>query len=499
MEEYMTRTREGYGSGIARPKIEEKDPFELKGQFLKELRDNTFSGSDNEDVNEHIEKVIEIVDLFHIPSITQDQVMLRVFPMSLAGVASCAIPSMKAADAKKAIQDIVDPSQKLHNGTSTREIKKVNEKVYVAQVRCELCKGPHYTKDCPPKEEGKTLEEAYYTQLERRQSMEESLSKFMAESAKRHKENSNLIKDIRASIDTSIRNQGASIKSLEIQIEQMSKVLQERGYGNLPSLTETNLRDHVKSISTTVDAATIPFPSRLYADCCDEEEGSYGLKDLDSNSIGTTLLDDVLPPKEKDRGSFTLPCYINNSYFNKALATLGASVSVMPFSTYTNLGLGELAPTKLIVELADRTMKRPKDFAVVENMDSYRDERMVDIIVGISFCRDAYIKARRFDGMITIYKGKDSAKLPYRGVFVHDLCDPWSANRIEGLCHVGLGHRVTWGVGERGWYCSGEVGYTVDSCGGEGHFGGNFGYGVVRLVRAECRFRVLAKVALMVY
>ncbi|GJX70041.1 hypothetical protein Tco_0307212 [Tanacetum coccineum] len=46
-----------------------------------------------------------------------------------------------------------------------REIKKVNEKVYAAQVGCELCKGPRYTKDCPLKEEGKTLEEAYYTQF----------------------------------------------------------------------------------------------------------------------------------------------------------------------------------------------------------------------------------------------------------------------------------------------------------------------------------------------
>ncbi|GKE64889.1 hypothetical protein Tco_1519050 [Tanacetum coccineum] len=40
-----------------------------------------------------------------------------------------------------------------------REIKKVNEKVYVAQVGCEQCKLPHYTKDCPQREEGKTLEE----------------------------------------------------------------------------------------------------------------------------------------------------------------------------------------------------------------------------------------------------------------------------------------------------------------------------------------------------
>ncbi|GJT87019.1 zf-CCHC domain-containing protein [Tanacetum coccineum] len=43
--------------------------------------------------------------------------------------------------------------------------KKVNEKVYAAQVRCELCKGPHYTKDCPLTEEGKTLKEAYYKQF----------------------------------------------------------------------------------------------------------------------------------------------------------------------------------------------------------------------------------------------------------------------------------------------------------------------------------------------
>ncbi|GKD60127.1 hypothetical protein Tco_1297636 [Tanacetum coccineum] len=70
------------------PKIDDKDSFELKGQFLKELRDNTFSGSDHKDGNEHIKKVLEIVDLFHIPNITQDQVILRAFPMSLTGAAS---------------------------------------------------------------------------------------------------------------------------------------------------------------------------------------------------------------------------------------------------------------------------------------------------------------------------------------------------------------------------------------------------------------------------
>ncbi|GJW89888.1 hypothetical protein Tco_0167441 [Tanacetum coccineum] len=72
--------------------------------------------------------------------------------------------------------------------------------------------------------------------------------------AKRHEENSNLIKEIQASTDAAIQNQGASIKTLEIQIGKMSKVLQERGFGSLPSSTEANPRDQVKSISTTIEA-----------------------------------------------------------------------------------------------------------------------------------------------------------------------------------------------------------------------------------------------------
>ncbi|GKC14331.1 hypothetical protein Tco_1011113 [Tanacetum coccineum] len=88
MEQYMSKTRTNYGSRVARPKIDKKDQFELKWQFLKELRENTFSGSDNEDANEHIEKVLEIIDLFHVPNITVDQLMLRVFPISLTGAAS---------------------------------------------------------------------------------------------------------------------------------------------------------------------------------------------------------------------------------------------------------------------------------------------------------------------------------------------------------------------------------------------------------------------------
>ncbi|GJV38907.1 hypothetical protein Tco_1417347 [Tanacetum coccineum] len=102
MEEYMTKTRDDYGSGIVRPNIDDKARFKLKGQFLKELQDNNFSGLDNEDANEHIEKT----------------------------------RSTDTSDELAAIQ------AQLNN--LRMEIKKVNEKVYDAQV--------------------KAFEEAFYTQ-----------------------------------------------------------------------------------------------------------------------------------------------------------------------------------------------------------------------------------------------------------------------------------------------------------------------------------------------
>nr|GEY36442.1 hypothetical protein [Tanacetum cinerariifolium] len=88
MKEYMMRTREVYGSGVARSKFDKDTRFELKGQFLKKLREHTFSGSKNKDANKHIERVLEIVDLFTTPDVTQDQLMLRVFPIILIGAAS---------------------------------------------------------------------------------------------------------------------------------------------------------------------------------------------------------------------------------------------------------------------------------------------------------------------------------------------------------------------------------------------------------------------------
>ncbi|GJS94515.1 hypothetical protein Tco_0801483 [Tanacetum coccineum] len=163
----------------------------------------------------------------------------------------------------------------------------------------------------------------------------------MSESAKRHEENLNLIKEIRASMDAAIQNQGASIKTLEIQIGKMSK--------NRTLMYETR-------------QTMISFPSRLNRYYCEEKKGSYGPQFSKAHSKASHI-NNSIPRKEKDPRSFTLPCFINNACFDNDLVYLGANVSVMPLSTYLNLGLGKLAHTKLIVELADKTVKYPKGIA----------------------------------------------------------------------------------------------------------------------------------------
>ncbi|GJS65129.1 hypothetical protein Tco_0679693 [Tanacetum coccineum] len=151
----------------------------------------------------------------------------------------------------------------------------------------------------------------------------------------------------------------------------MSKVLQERGFGSLPSSTKANPRDQVKSISTTIEAdscpirrigssqyavstgqnrtlmyetrqTTILFLSHLNGYYCEEKKGSYGPQFSEAYSKASHI-NNSIPRKEKDLGSFTLPCFINNVCFDNALVDLGASISVMPLLTYLNLGLGDYA------------------------------------------------------------------------------------------------------------------------------------------------------------
>ncbi|GKB55195.1 retrovirus-related pol polyprotein from transposon TNT 1-94 [Tanacetum coccineum] len=84
------------------------------------------------------------------------------------------------------------------------------------------------------------------------------------------------------------------------------------------------------------------------------------------NARCSAVLQNKLPPKEKDLGSFVLPCVIGNTKVSNNLADLGASISVMLFSMFKRLGLGNPRPVNMVIEMADRSMQSPK--GIVENV-----------------------------------------------------------------------------------------------------------------------------------
>ena len=67
-----------------------------------------------------------------------------------------------------------------------------------------------------------------------------------------------------------------------------------------------------------------------------------------------------LPEKMKDPGSFTIPCIIGGVEIQKALCDSGASINLMPLSVAKQLSLGELIPTTITLQMADRSMVKPE-------------------------------------------------------------------------------------------------------------------------------------------
>ncbi|GKB26374.1 reverse transcriptase domain-containing protein, partial [Tanacetum coccineum] len=69
-----------------------------------------------------------------------------------------------------------------------------------------------------------------------------------------------------------------------------------------------------------------------------------------------------LPEKLEDPGQFLIPCNFSELKC-KALADLGASINLMPFSVYTKLGLPALQSTRMTLELANCSLCVPKGIA----------------------------------------------------------------------------------------------------------------------------------------
>ncbi|XP_070003479.1 uncharacterized protein [Nicotiana sylvestris] len=173
----------------------------------------------------------------------------------------------------------------------------------------------------------------------------------------------------------------------------------------------------------------------------------FNFQDLSTVTLTQTCSAVVTRPiaeKLSDLGSFTIPCTIGNFAFAKALCDLGASINLMPLAIYKKLGIGKARPTSMLLQLADRTVKRlsgilddvliqvgkfmfPADFVI---LDCKVDEE-IPIILGRPFlatrralidCETGELKMRLKDEEITFNVQKSmrysrSVKLPLGGTW----------------------------------------------------------------------------------
>ncbi|GJX61512.1 hypothetical protein Tco_0294412 [Tanacetum coccineum] len=87
LEQYLVLSGGNQASSVVRHAIANNVNFEIKSQFIRELRKDTFLGNKNDDAHEHVERVLDIASLFNTPGVNHVAVMLHVFPITLTSAA----------------------------------------------------------------------------------------------------------------------------------------------------------------------------------------------------------------------------------------------------------------------------------------------------------------------------------------------------------------------------------------------------------------------------
>ncbi|CAL8988133.1 unnamed protein product [Prunus brigantina] len=178
----------------------------------------------------------------------------------------------------------------------------------------------------------------------------------------------------------------------------------------------------------------IPFLGRLAKSKQDKNMPAYGkfFKELNTykrkygpnekvmvSENVSAVLQRKLPPKLKDPGSFSIDITIGGKLVEKAMLDLGASINLMPYSVYLQLGLGELKATTISLQLADRSVKYPRgivedilvqvdklilpaDFVVLDMEEAPIHDRELPILLGRPFMATAKTIIDVQNGLLTM-------------------------------------------------------------------------------------------------
>ena len=150
----------------------------------------------------------------------------------------------------------------------------------------------------------------------------------------------------------------------------------------------------------------VPAYAKFLKDLCTIKKGLGIEKKAFLTEQVSAIIQSRNPVKYKDPGSPTISVNIGGNCIDKSLLDLGASVNLLPYSVYKQLGLGELKPTNITLSLADISVKIPKgivedvlvkidkfyyaiDFVVLDTEPIANEPNHVPIILGRPFLATA--------------------------------------------------------------------------------------------------------------
>ncbi|GJX00743.1 homeodomain-like protein, partial [Tanacetum coccineum] len=227
--------------------------------------------------------------------------------------------------------------------------------------------------------------------------LKDKFKQCLKESSERQAIQNELMKKILISTNLSLKNHDSSIKRLEQKVNHLAQLIfTHNPKHTLTPKTETfgeRVKRRILEENTTHDKPKQQLQKVV----------SHEIKE--SPTHYSVSRQNKLPPKETNPRSFILPCINENHSMSNALADLGASISIMPYSLFKRLGLGSLKPIKMTIEMADRCMQSPKgikenvllkicnfvflvDFVILDTME---DENVL-IILGRPMLATAHAK-----------------------------------------------------------------------------------------------------------
>ncbi|RVW94338.1 Transposon Ty3-I Gag-Pol polyprotein [Vitis vinifera] len=180
----------------------------------------------------------------------------------------------------------------------------------------------------------------------------------------------------------------------------------------------------------------VPTYAKFLKDLCTVKRGLQVTKNAFLTEQVSAIIQSKSPVKYKDPGCPTISVNIGGTHVEKALLDLGASVNLLPYSVYKQLGLGGLKPTTMTLSLADRSVKIPRgviedvlvqvdkfyypvDFVVLDTDSSVKEENYVPIILGRPFLATSNAIVNCRNGVMQLTFG--NMTLEFRGELEENL------------------------------------------------------------------------------